>query len=81
MLFIGGTLVPSAPTKRGCTNTAAHAACIEAAQAAVERSVSHLCKCTHNKRITAIIFFYCLSIRDNSLNLLISNPMPDYMLA
>lgn len=65
MLFIGG----------------AHAAWIEAAQAAVERSASHLCKCTHNKRITAIIFFYCLSIRDNSLNLLMSNPMPDYMLA
>lgn len=33
MLFIGGALVPSAPTKRGCTNTAAHAAWIEAEQA------------------------------------------------
>ena len=34
MLFIGGALVPSAPTKRGCTNTAVHAAWIEAEQAA-----------------------------------------------
>lgn len=58
MLFIGGALVPSAPTKQGCTNTAAHAACIEDEQAAVERSASHLCKCTHNKRITAIISFF-----------------------
>ena len=64
MLFIGGALVPSAPTKQGCTNKArmhqhsAHAAWIEAAHAAVERSGSHLCKCTHNKRITAIISFF-----------------------
>lgn len=58
MLFIGGALVPSAPTKQGCTNTAAHAACIEAAQAAAVRGDdSRLCKCTHNKRITAIISF------------------------
>lgn len=57
MLFIGGALVPSAPTKRGCTNTAAHAAWIETAQAVVERSGSRLCKCTHNKRITTIISF------------------------
>ena len=40
-----------------CTNTAAHAAWIEAEQAAVERSGSHLCKCTHNKLITTIISF------------------------
>ena len=46
-----------APTKQGCTNKAAHAAWIEDEQAAVERSGSHLCKCTHNKRITAIISF------------------------
>lgn len=64
-----------------CTNTAVHAAWIETAQAVVERSDSHLCKCTHNKRITAIISFYCLSFRENQLNLLVSNPMPDYMLA
>lgn len=57
MLFIGGALVPSAPTKQGCTNTAAHAACIEDEQAAAERGGSRLCKCTHNKRITAIISF------------------------
>ena len=97
MLFIGGALVSArlcrlpeqevhqqskyAPTKQVCTNTAAHAAWIEAAQAAAERSGSRLCKCTHNKRITAIISFYCLSFRENQLNLLMSNTMPDYMLA
>ena len=100
MLFIGGALVSSAPTKQVCTNkasmhqqskyaptkqvctnTAAHAAWGEAAQAAVERDDSRLCKCTHNKRITAIISFYCLSFRCKPLNLLMSNTMPDYKLA
>ena len=67
MLFIGGALVSSAPTQQGCTNTArmhqhsAHAACIEAEQAAVERGDgSRSCKCTHNKRITAIISFFII---------------------
>jgi hypothetical protein len=41
-----------APTKQVCTNTAVHAAWIEAAQAAAERGDgSRSCKCTHNKRI------------------------------
>ena len=40
-----------------CTNTAVHAAWVGAEQAATERSDSHLCKCTHNKRITTIISF------------------------
>lgn len=42
MLFIGG----------------AHAAWIEAEQAAAERDDSRLCKCTYNKRITTIISFF-----------------------
>ena len=41
-----------------CTNTAVHAAWVGAEQAATERGGSHLCKCTHNKRITAIISFF-----------------------
>lgn len=81
MCIYRGCTCPKCTNKARMHQHSAHAAWIEAAQAAVERSASHLCKCTHNKRITAIIFFYCLSIRDNSLNLLMSNPMPDYMLA
>lgn len=43
MLFIGGALVPSAPTKQVCTNTAAHAAWVGAEQAAAERSGAPIC--------------------------------------
>lgn len=44
MLFIGG----------------AHAAWIEAEQAAAERSGSRLCKCTYNKRIyQKFLFIVC----------------------
>ena len=47
-------------TKQVCTNTAAHAAWIEAAQAAAARGGSRLCKCTHNKRIyQKILFIVC----------------------
>lgn len=81
MCIYRGCTCPKCTNKARMHQHSAHAAWIEAAHAAVERSGSHLCKCTHNKRITAIISFYCLSFRENQLNLLMSNPMPDYMLA
>lgn len=81
MCIYRGCTCPKCTNKARMHQHSAHAACIEAEQAAVERSGFHLCKCTHNKRITAIISFYCLSFRENQLNLLMSNPMPDYMMA
>ena len=57
MCIYRGCTCPKCTNKARMHQHSAHAACIEDEQAAVERSGSHLCKCTHNKRITAIIFF------------------------
>lgn len=57
MCIYRGCTCPKCTNKARMHQHSAHAAWIEAEQAAVERSGSHLCKCTHNKRITAIISF------------------------
>lgn len=57
MCIYRGCTCPKCTNKARMHQHSAHAACIEAAQAAVERSGFHLCKCTHNKRITTIISF------------------------
>lgn len=58
MCIYRGCTCPKCTNKASMHQQSAHAAWIEAEQAAVERSDSHLCKCTHNKRITAIISFF-----------------------
>lgn len=57
MCIYRGCTCPKCTNKARMHQHSAHAACIEDEQAAVERSGSHLCKCTHNKRITTIISF------------------------
>lgn len=57
MCIYRGCTCPKCTNKASMHQQSAHAAWIEDEQAAVERGGSHLCKCTHNKRITAIISF------------------------
>lgn len=57
MCIYRGCTCPKCTNKARMHQHSAHAAWSEAEQAAVERSGSHLCKCTHNKRITTIISF------------------------
>lgn len=59
MCIYRGCTCPKCTNKARMHQHSAYAACIEAAQAAAVRgSGSRLCKCTHNKRITAIISFF-----------------------
>lgn len=58
MCIYRGCTCPKCTNKARMHQHSAYAAWIETAQAAVERSGSRLCKCTHNKRITAIISFF-----------------------
>lgn len=59
MCIYRGCTCPKCTNKARMHQHSAHAAWIEAEQAAAERGDdSRLCKCTHNKRITAIISFF-----------------------
>lgn len=60
MCIYRGCTCPKCTNKARMHQHSAHAACIEAAQAAVERSGSRLCKCTYNKRIyQKFLFIVC----------------------
>ena len=60
MCIYRGCTCPKCTNKARMHQHSAHAAWIEAEQAAVERSGSRLCKCTHNKRIyQKFLFVVC----------------------
>lgn len=59
MCIYRGCTCPKCTNKASMHQQSAHAAWIEAAQAAAVRGDdSRSCKCTHNKRITTIISFF-----------------------